>query len=406
MTYVIDLHLHSPYARATSKQLTFENSARWAKLKGIDLLATGDFTHPAWFDEIKARLRDTGDGLFEHGGVKFILGTEVNCITEQGGRNRRVHMLAFAPSFEVVERINGALAQYGKLYADGRPTLHMSPSDLVEMLLEIDHRCFVIAAHLWTPWFGLYGSKSGFDSLDEAFGDMAGHVTAIETGLSSDPSMNWRVPSLDDVAIMSFSDAHSLPNMGRELTVMNGEMTYTDLAWSIGKQDIAFTTEFFPHEGKYHHSGHRKCGVSYTPAEVREQGDRCPVCGRKLTLGVLQRFEELSGREVETWVGDDGLTYGSTGRPPFKNLISVRQIVSEAFGVGPSTKRVERVVSSLTDRFGSELSVLLDASPSDIEAAAGDRVSDGVTRVRSGDVHIEPGYDGQYGVVRVWPDSE
>ena len=278
MTYFADLHLHSPYARGTSSQLTFQNSVDWAKLKGIDLLASGDFTHPAWLDETRATLREADGNLFELDGVRFILGTEVNCVAEQGGRSRRIHMLAFAPSISTVERINAVLSGRGSLFADGRPTLHMSPRELLQTLLDIDDRCFIVPAHLWTPWFGLYGSKSGFDSLEECFGDLTDRVPAVETGLSSDPAMNWRVPSLDNVSIVSFSDAHSLPNMGRELTAFHGEPSYDGLLEALTTEEVAYTLEFFPEEGKYHHSGHRKCGVSLTPAEVAAQGDRCPEC--------------------------------------------------------------------------------------------------------------------------------
>ena len=262
MTYVADLHLHSRYAIGTSNKLTFENLARWARIKGIDLLASADFTHPAWFEETCARLHDDGDGLFTYDGARFVLGTEVSCVAAQGGRSRRVHMLVFAPGIDAVGRINAALARRGRLDGDGRPVLRMTPRELVLTLLDIDRRCLVIPAHAWTPWYGVYGSKSGFDSLEECFGDVAEYVYAIETGLSSDPAMNWRIPELDKRSLVSFSDAHSLQKMGRELTVFEGGLTYDGLAEALRTQSIAYTVEFFPEEGKYHHSGHRKCGVS------------------------------------------------------------------------------------------------------------------------------------------------
>ncbi len=265
MSYVADLHIHSPYARGTSGQLTFDNLARWAKLKGIDLLASGDFTHPLWLRETRKKLREVGDGTFEHDGVSFVLGTEVNCVSDMEGRHRRVHILVFAPSLQAVDRINRAFDSWGKLHSDGRPTLQASPRGLLRVLLDIDSRCMVIPAHLWTPWFGLYGSRSGFDSLEECFGDLAGHVYAVETGLSSDPAMNWRVPSLDGVSIVSFSDAHSLPKLGRELTVLPGVPSYEGLADALKTRSVEHTIEFFPQEGKYHYSGHRKCGVRYSP---------------------------------------------------------------------------------------------------------------------------------------------
>ena len=246
MSYAADLHTHSPYAHGTSKRLTFENLARWARIKGIDLLASGDFTQPVWAAETRAKLRDLGDGLFEHGGVRFILGTEVNCSALHAWRRRRVHILIFVPSMDAAARVTAALSTRGKLKWDGRPTLHMTPKELLEVLLGVDERCFIIPAHLWTPYFGLYGSKSGYDSLDECFEDMAGHVHAIETGLSSEPAMNWRVPSLDGVSIMSFSDAHSPENLGRELTVVSGEPSYEGLVAAIKEQAIDYTVEFFP----------------------------------------------------------------------------------------------------------------------------------------------------------------
>ncbi len=404
MSYVADLHLHSPFSRGTSKQLTLENQSRWAKIKGIDLLSSADFTHPTWFQETRTKLRETGDGLFEYDGVLFILGTEVNCIAEQDGRSRRVHILLFAPSFQTMEHINTALAGRGALSSDGRPILHISPRDLLRILLDIDSRCLLIPAHLWTPWYGLYGSKSGFDSLDECFGDLAGHVYAVETGLSSDPAMNWRVPSLDDLSIVSFSDAHSLPNLGRELTVLPGEPTYDGLVESLKTQSIEYTVEFFPEEGKYHHSGHRNCGVRYSPHEVSRNGQTCPKCGKRLTLGVMQRVDELSGRNVKTSTDPDGLVRGDNGRPPFKNLVSLRQIISEALDSGPDTKKAKTLYDKLVSQFGNELSVLTDAPPPDVGAVAGDRVAEGVARVRARDILIEPGYDGLYGTVKVFPE--
>ena len=410
MTYVADLHLHSSYAMATSQELNFENLARWAGIKGIDLLASADFTHPLWFEESKAKLRETGDGLLElrdspDSSVRFVLGTEVNCNGQQGGRNRRVHMLVFAPSLEVVERINVRLSKHGILTGDGRPALHLTPRELLELLLDIDERSFVIPAHVWTPWFGIYGSKSGFDSLEECFGDLADRVYAIETGLSSDPAMNWGVSELNDRSIVSFSDAHSLPKMGRELTVFDGELSYDGLLQSLKNQGIAYTVEFFPEEGKYHNSGHRKCGVSLTPADVGEVGDRCPVCGRLMTHGVAYRIAALTSREVKSWTDEDGFTRGEAARPPFKSLVGLRQIIAESLGRGVDTNGVSKRYLDIVGEFGGELAALLEAPPSDLTRTAGERIADGIGRVRRGDVSIEPGYDGKFGRVSVWPDE-
>ncbi|MDP6453824.1 MAG: endonuclease Q family protein [SAR202 cluster bacterium] len=409
MTYAADLHIHSSYARSTSRELNFENLARWAKIKGIDLLATGDFTHPVWFAETRQKLNDTGDGLFELDGAKFVLGTELNCNGPQSGRNRRIHMLAFAPSLETVAQINKALARRTKsLESDGRPTIHMTPRELVSTLMDIDERCIIIPAHVWTPWFGMYGSKSGFDSLEECFGDALETVTAIETGLSSDPAMCWQVPELDNLSLVSFSDAHSLPKLARELTVMNGEPSYDSLAQALRTQDIAYTVEFFPEEGKYHYSGHRKCGISYSPDDVSTYGRTCPVCARRMTLGVMQRVTEIGARDVATDRDDDGLTRADNGRPPFRSLISLQQIVAEALGFGVNTKRVQNAYTRLIETFGAELGILLDTPSSDIADALpenGERVSEGVSKVRAGDIYIEPGFDGQFGKVQVWPDE-
>ena len=404
MTYVADLHLHSSFARATSRDLTFENLARWAKMKGIDLLASADFTHPVWFQETGRRLREAEDGLYEFDGVRFVLGTEVNCVGDQGGRHRRVHLLVLAPSLETVERLNAVFATKGALESDGRPTLRILPGDLVSTLLEVDARCLVIPAHAWTPWFGVFGSKSGFDSLEECFGDSAGHIYAIETGLSSDPAMNWRISELDSRAIVSFSDAHSLPKLGRELTVFDGELSYRGLVDSLKSQRVAYTVEFFPQEGKYHYSGHRKCRVSLSPEEARGHGRRCSVCGLPLTLGVMQRVEELAVREVKTWMDEKGAIRADNGRPPFKWLVSLQQIIAESLRRGVNTKAVQAKYSELVTGLGSELSVLMDIPVADVAAVGGERVAEGIARVRRGDVSIEPGYDGLYGTVKVWPD--
>ena len=409
MTYTADLHIHSSYAYATSPSLNFENIAHWARLKGIDLLASADFTQPEWFAESKAKLTEADEGLYEYDGVKFILGTEVNCTARVGGHARRVHILVFAPSLSSVSRINDALKRRGaKLDGDGRPTLTMSPRDLLEMLLQIDPRCIMIPAHAWTPWFGIFGSKSGFDSLEECFGDLTPHIHAIETGLSSDPAMCWRVPDLDDVSIVSFSDAHSLPKLARELTIFNGRPSYDSLAAALRTQDIAYTIEFFPEEGKYHHSGHRRCGVSLTTDEVNEHGSACPVCKRPVTLGVMQRVEELARRKHDIHRDRNGLVRSLKDRPPYRSLVSLQEILSEAMGVGVNTKRVQGAYMSLVENLGSELDVLLSIPSGEVAATLprfGGIVADGLERVRAGDIHVIPGFDGQYGTVRVWPED-
>ena len=403
MTYLADLHLHSQYARGCSKSLTLENLAKWAGFKGIELLAAGDFTHSARFSEISETLTESGDGLLDYGGVRFILGTEINCNAPQGGRSRRTHILAFVPSLHAAAQVKDRLVRHGKLDSDGRPTIHLTPRDLLELLIDVDERCFVIPAHAWTPWFGVFGSKSGFDSLEECFEDLTSHVFAVETGLSGDPAMHWRVPELDNVAIVSFSDAHSLPKMGRELTALHGPMTYDGLVDSLKSGGVAYTVEFFPESGKYHHSGHRKCGVRLSPAEVREGGTQCSACGRQVTLGVLERVEQLATRDVAIAVDGEGFVGGVAGRPPYRMLVPLEQILSEAIGKGVKTKAVQSAWANLVEGLGSEMSVLMESSLDDIERAGGERVAEGLERVRRGEVSISPGYDGEYGKVSVWP---
>lgn len=415
MIYAADLHLHSPYARAVSPRITFENMAQWAKVKGIDLLASADFTHPAWFAQTRRTLRECGDGLLEHGGVRFVLGTEVNCSAKQGGRLRRVHMLLFAPNLDAAARINAAIAPRGALDADGRPTLRMTPRDLLSEALAVDDRAIVMPAHAWTPHFGVFGAKSGFDSLSECFGDLTPQVPAVETGLSSDPSMNWRLPELDNLSVVSFSDAHSLSKMARELTLFDGELSYDGLRDALRSQSVHCTIEFFPEEGKYHNSGHRNCGVNLTPAEAVETGGICPRCGRRMTPGVMQRVEELAamsgGRPAPALTrGDDGLTRGSNGRPPFRSLVGLQQIIAEAVGRGVNAKSVQTQYERLVNELGSELHILTAAATADIMLAAGQpsgaAIAQGVDRVRKGDIRIVPGYDGVFGKVSVWDAGE
>ncbi|MDA1189607.1 MAG: endonuclease Q family protein [Chloroflexi bacterium] len=405
MTYYADLHLHSSFARATSKYLTLEVLASWARIKGIDLLASADFTHPVWFEETKRKLKPVGDGLHEYDGATFVLGTEVACIGRQGGRGRRVHMLMFAPSLEAAERINAMLITRGKLGSDGRPMLKMLPRELVLRLHDIDPLCFTIPAHLWTPWYGLYGSKSGFDSLEEAFEDAAALVPAVETGLSADPAMCWSVSSLDAVSIVSFSDAHSPQKMARELTAFPGKPSYSGLLKALKSQAIEHTIEFFPEEGMYHFSGHRACGVVLEPGKVPDD-DRCPVCRRPLTLGVAQRIEELSDREVQTQRSEDGFTRGSTNRPPYRSLVGLLQIVAEAKGKGVASKTVRTAYDRLIAELGGEVGILTQVPLTDIAACGDDRIAEGVRRVRAGDIEIVPGYDGVYGTVSIWPESK
>ena len=407
MSFIADLHLHSRYAYACSKNLTLANMAEWAKIKGIDLLSSADFTHPAWLAELEENLDPHQDGYFEFGGVKFVLGTEISCVFKQGGRSRRVHMLVFAPSFEAVHGIREMLAGLNsKLNGDGRPTVGVSARELTARLLDIDEACMVIPAHIWTPWYGMLGSKSGFDALDECFADMAGHVPAVETGLSSDPEMNWAVPALAGKTIVSFSDAHSLPNMGRELTIFEGDARYPNLADGLKNNRVEKTLEFFPEEGKYHLSGHRKCGVSQTPEETVELGNRCPECGRPLTLGVVHRVEELSGAETLSpevltpeGLSPDGLPIEELKRP-YSKLVPLIELVAYSMGRGRAAKSVGLAYQRICAELGGEVKILTQVGYADLERVGGEDLAVAVTKVRDGQVLIIAGFDGQYGVVK------
>ena len=407
--FTADLHIHSRYAYACSKNLTLENLAVGAKTKGIDMLATGDFTHPAWLGELESNLVEVDCGTYSYEGVNFVLGTEVSCIYRQGGRSRRLHLLVFLSSLEVVRKFNEGLAKRGaRLEGDGRPTVALSAADLTLLAMDLDSDAVVIPAHIWTPWYGMLGSVSGFDSLEECFGNADSLVRAVETGLSSDPAMNWGIPDLDGRAIVSFSDAHSLPNLGRELTVFAGKPTYHGFKEGIEGEGISYTVEFYPEEGKYHHNGHRNCGVRQSPAETAMQGDRrCPVCGRTMTLGVLHRVASLSTvpsgfGKAEPTGAPDNFIRSSDGRAPFLRLVPLEELLSETLGVGRRTKRVGNLYQKLCGELGGELAVLAWAEVEEIEKVAGEEVGQAILNARTGNVVAEPGYDGKYGTIRVW----
>ncbi len=418
MSFVADLHLHSAYAYATSSALTLDGLAAWAKFKGIQLLATADFTHPDWFRQLKESLTEGPDGSYQYAGVNFILGTEVSCVFKQDGRGRRVHLLIYAPDMDTAEALTARYAEYGNLQSDGRPTLALSARDTVELTLETSPECLVVPAHVWTPWYGVFGSRSGFDSLSEAFRDMVHHVPAIETGLSSDPQMNWQVPDLADKAIVSFSDAHSLPRLGRELTVFSGEPTFQGLQQGLKPDGVEYTVEMHPEEGKYHFDGHRKCGVSWHPEQTLRQGDACPICGRTLTLGVLHRTLDLASVHGNPNTGKapaaewhrplpipSNSVASLSGRPPFVRTVPLIDIISAVTGRGPNTKGVLRLYSDIVSATGSELCALLWATESELAAAGNSALASAIVQVRGGDIHVEPGYDGIYGKVTIPPSS-
>ena len=394
--FVADFHIHSRYSRATSKNLTIAELAKWAKLKGIGVLGTGDFTHPLWVQELKDALRETGTGLYEHGGAHFILTTEVNTLFYKAGKAHQIHHLLLAPSLEAVDRINKHLEPFGNLALDGRPMLQMEAWRLVEAVRGADPRCAVIPAHAWTPHFSIFGSNSGFDAVEECFEQQAQHIFALETGLSSDPAMNWRLSALDRYALISNSDSHSARRIGREANVFNTDRTYDAILEAIRAKDpsrFLYTVEFFPEEGKYHLDGHRNCQVRWTPAQTRQHGFVCSACGRKVTVGVMHRVETLADRP-------DGAT--PAGAIPFKRMVPLEEIIAEALGVGVGTQAVEREYQQLLHKCGTEFEVLMKTPAENLRRAATAKVAEGILRVREGRVTIEPGYDGEYGTVHLF----
>ncbi len=396
---VADLHLHSRHSLATSPSLDLQSLAAGARRKGIGLLAAPDFTHPLWLDEMRSQLVESGEGVFSAYGALFILATEVSCIWRQDGRARRVHLLIWAPSIEAVDRMNRQFARYQNLASDGRPMLKLSARDTVHVALDADRRSEVIPAHVWTPWYGMYGSKSGFDSAEECFGDAAKHIHAIETGLSSDPAMNWRAPDVDGRAILSFSDAHSTRTMGRELTIFRCQPDFPSLTAALRNQDIIETVEFHPEHGKYHLDGHRKCGVRIDPLRDGAPDDDCPTCRKPLTLGVLNRVSKLASRPAYDIRPSRGLIAHPAGRPPFRYLVPLKELLSFVLRVGPNTKKVQRLYDNLVNEFNGELNVLATAPPDDLARTASDNVAQAIHAVRQGKVEVDPGYDGLYGSV-------
>lgn len=402
--FLCDFHIHSRFSRATSQDMDLPQIARWARLKGITVMGTGDFTHPEYFREMKERLVEAAPGIYRlkegEGDVGFVLTAEVCNIFDQGGKtNRRVHTVIFAPDLGVAERINKVLARYGNLSQDGRPTFTFPVKDLVKMVLDCSEDCLLVPAHAWTPWFSVFGANSGFDSLEECFEEEAKNIYAIETGLSSNPQMNWRLSALDPIALISNSDAHSPRHIGREANAFRCPLSYYEIVDAIKRKDptrFLFTIEFFPEEGKYHYDGHRSCGVLFSPRETREHNYLCPKCGRPLTVGVMHRVEELADRP-EGFVPE--------GAIPAIHLVPLEEIIAEALGVGKGTKAVEREYLRLVQQGGSEFAVLLDLPPEELRKIASPKVYEGIMRVRQGQLRITPGYDGVYGKIKIFEDE-
>ncbi|MDO8956478.1 MAG: endonuclease Q family protein [Deltaproteobacteria bacterium] len=399
MKFIADLHLHSKYSRATSRDMEVENLSLWAKRKGIKLLGTGDFTHPLYLLDLKSKLRPLGNGLLaqpeDPDSTHFMLTAEVSNMFTQGGRGRRVHTLIFAPSFEVVERINAQLGKLGKISSDGRPIFGFSAKDLVKMVLDVSPDCLLIPAHAWTPWFSIFGANSGFNSIEECFEEETKHIRAIETGLSSDPEMNWRLSALDEITLISNSDAHSPSKIGREANIFNCDLSYAAIAEAIRTKDprkILFTIEFFPEEGKYHFDGHRNCKILFAPQETRKNKGLCPVCGKRLTVGVMNRVEELADRP-------EGVI--SPKAIPTLHMVPLDEIIADALGVGTNASSVEKEYLRLIEKGGSEFDILLELAPEDLASFTPPLILEGILRVRQGRLKITPGYDGVFGKIQI-----
>jgi uncharacterized protein (TIGR00375 family) len=404
MRFIADFHVHSKYSRATSKDMEVETLGRWAKKKGITLLGTGDFTHPTYFAELRSKLEPLGNGLLrlkkEDQGVRYILTTEVCNIYSQNGKVRRIHNLIFAPSFEIVEAIRSKLGTLGKLSSDGRPIFSFSAKELVKMILDISLDCLIVPAHAWTPWFSVFGANSGFDSIEECFGEMSSYIRAIETGLSSDPEMNWRLSVLDALTLISNSDAHSPSRLGREANAFDCELDYKEIVETIRKKDrrkFLFTIEFFPEEGKYHYDGHRQCGVIFSPSQTRANHYLCPKCQKKLTVGVMHRVEELADRP-EGFIPKNAI--------PSIHLIPLEEVIAEAMGYRVGTKAVETEYERLVERGGSEFRVLLEATPEELASYVSAKILEAIVRMRQGKVSIIPGHDGVYGKITLFPERK
>ncbi|MCP4689688.1 MAG: UvrD-helicase domain-containing protein, partial [Desulfobacterales bacterium] len=417
MKFIADLHIHSRFSRATSKTLDFENLYRAARLKGITVLGTGDFTHPGWFAEIEEKLEPAEPGLFKlregpakrceeripascKGRVRFMLQAEISNIYKKNDVVRKNHNLVYFPNLASAEKFNAKLDAIGNIKSDGRPILGLDAKELLSILLDVDDNGFLVPAHIWTPWFSVLGSKSGFDAIQECFEDLTPHIFAVETGLSSDPSMNWRVSQLDRFTLVSNSDAHSPAKLGREANLFDAELSYMAIrtALETGNPDhFKGTFEFFPEEGKYHADGHRKCDVRLQPEESLKKKGICPVCGKPMTLGVLHRVEALADRPPGG---------GPENRAPYYNLIPLVEVLSEIMRVGPTSKRVQAGYDALIHKLGPEFQILHALDEARLDQAGVPLLGEAIRRVRRGEVHLNPGYDGEFGTIRIFNDEE
>lgn len=404
---ILDLHIHSKYSRACSKNLELENIAQVCENKGIDIISTGDFSHPAWFSHIKESLTEIANtGIYKLKNkkfkTKFILGTEIACVKNHKDSCRRLHLCIFSPNLKTVEKFNEELLKKGfNLKSDGRPILGITAKDLLILMKDINKDMQMIPAHVWTPWFGLFGSKSGYDSIEDCFEELSSEIFALETGLSSDPLMNWRWSRLDNIALVSNSDAHSLDKLGREANVFQfkneKDINYKNIFTILknnNKKNFLYTIEFYPEEGKYHYDGHLDCKFACNPKETSKIKAVCPVCKKKLTLGVCNRLEELCDRK------DIQVNKIKKNRIPYKNLVPLEEILAISFNKGLKTKIVKDEYKKMLEKIGNEFYILLEADLKEIEKVSGKKISEAIKKVRENKIFIEPGYDGKFGIVK------
>lgn len=411
MKTIADLHIHSRFSMATSKEGTPENLDFWARKKGISLIGTGDFTHPVWREELKERLVSEGNGLyrlrdasvkeesrkFPGEGTHFVVSGEISSIYKKNGKTRKVHNVILLPSLEAADAMAQRLEKIGNIHSDGRPILGLDSHDLLEMMLDVCPEGILIPAHIWTPHFSVLGAKSGFDSVEECFEELAPYIHALETGLSSDPAMNWRISKLDRYQLVSNSDAHSPSKLGREANLLDIDCSYEGFYRAIQTgEGLEGTVEFFPEEGKYHFDGHRKCGVSLSPVEAERLGGICPVCGKKLTMGVDHRVEQLADR-AEGFVKKDGKKYES--------LVPLPEVISACMGYSTASKKVQGCFEQMIQTLGTEFDILRNVPSEDIKSCAGERIAEGIENVRTGNVKRIPGYDGEYGKIELFDEN-
>ena len=410
MKFITDFHVHSKYSRATSPDMSPGGLWRWSQLKGVKVIGTGDFTHPRWLAELQEKLEPAAEGLFSlkkkfrpdtvpescKTDISFILSAEISCIYRKQDKTRKVHCIVIAPTFDDAMKINKQLSLVGNLSADGRPILGLDAKDLLKIVIRESSEAMLIPAHIWTPHFSVFGAVSGFDSLEECFEELTPHIYALETGLSSDPSMNWRLSALDSLTLISNSDAHSPRKLGREANILETEISYASILSALKtRKGFSGTIEFYPEEGKYHADGHRDCGVCLSPEETIRHNYLCPVCGRKVTVGVLHRVVKLADRQ-------DG--FRPEGAPSYRSIIPLEEIIAETRNVGVNSKAVEKVYTTLIEDHGNEFRILLEVPVEDIEASGFPRIAEALARMRENRIYIAAGYDGEFGKIKIFEE--